>query len=396
LNSEDILIAQELAGYCLLKDYPIHKAFMFVGGGANGKSTLIKLIKTLLGPENCASVALQHLEMDKFALASLFGKLANLYADLPSRALQQTSIFKMLVGEDLIPGEQKFKNKFFFTNYSKQIFSCNQVPKSPDDSDAFFRRWIILVFPNKFLNEKADKKLMQKLTTSTELSGFLNYAIAGYKRLLIQNDFSYSQSVENVREAYIRMSDSVGAFIMDCVEISPDSYEPKKNLYVLYADYCRAKKYPITPENTFHRELQKGVRVEDYRKREGAERIQCWRGIKLSLIDTINPDLIDPPDQNTQVNPKMVKVGGVVNGKSIYNVPNNCVSCGSSNIKIFPNGRVHCRDCHYNSKKEEVTPEQLEEITIKEQPKCQKCGSDAVHLLGKTRYCDSCYKELLK
>ncbi len=290
-RKEDIDIIQEFFGYCLFKDYIVHKAILLIGTGANGKSTLIKLLKAMLGDKNCASVPLQQLENDKFALSSLFGKLANIFADLPSRALKETSIFKMLTGEDQIPAEKKFKDQFFFTNYAKMIFSANQVPKSPDDSDAFFRRWIMITFPNQFENEKADKKLIQKLTTKEELSGLLNFAIEGLRRLLEQGDFSSTKSIEEVRENYIRQSDSVAAFILDAIEIKSNEYIPKKKLYTAYADYCRELSYPAVPENTFHRELQKKIRVEDYRPSLNNQRVQCWMGIALNMEN--NPDKVD-------------------------------------------------------------------------------------------------------
>lgn len=299
--SDDIPILQEIAGYTLYKNYFIHKAIMLVGGGANGKSTFINLLKTFLGQENCVSIPLHHLEEDKFALANLYGKFANLFADLPSRALKNTSIFKMLVGEDLIPAEKKFKDKFFFTNYAKQIFSANQVPQSPDDSDAFFRRWVILNFPNQFLNSKADKTLLSKLTTKEELSGFLNFAIAGLKRVIEQQDFSNTQSVDKIRETYVRLSDSVGAFVMDCVEISPDDYQEKKKIFTAYADYCREKKYPIVSENTFYKELPKQIRLEDYRpseKNESGERPRCWKGLKVIFNSKNTMDEVDKVDSH--------------------------------------------------------------------------------------------------
>ncbi|AJF63101.1 MAG: Phage/plasmid primase, P4 family [archaeon GW2011_AR20] len=297
----DVSILQEAVGYCLLKDYFIHKAFMLEGGGANGKSTFINLLKCFLGKKNCAAVPLQQLEINRFALSSLFGKLANLFADLPDRALRDTSFFKMLVGEDLIPGERKFKDQFFFNNYAKQIFSCNRIPRSPDDSDAFFRRWVIIRFPNQFLNNQADKRLLTKLTSQEELSGFLNFAIGGLKRLLDQGDFSNSKSINEIREQYTRMSDSVGTFIMDCILTSPEDYEQKKTLYTSYCDYCRSMNYPIFPENTFHRELQKSLRVEDYYPSliiEGKQqRVKCWRGIKFNLKWEKNPNNLNNPNQ---------------------------------------------------------------------------------------------------
>ena len=56
------------------------------------------------------------------------------------------------------------------------------------------------------------------------MSGLLNFAIEGLKRLLEQEDFSYSKTTVDIREEYIRLSDSVAAFIMDMIEINPYNF----------------------------------------------------------------------------------------------------------------------------------------------------------------------------
>ena len=342
LSDEDIVVIQEFVGYCLYKSYPIQKMFMLVGGGANGKSTLINLLKALFGQQNCSAIPLQQLEGNRFAVSNLFGKLANLFADLSASTLKDTSYLKMLTGEDLISAEKKFKDNFTFVNYAKMIFSCNQIPRSPDDSDAFFRRWVIINFPNQFLQGKADKGLIKKITTPEELSGLLNFAIDGLKRLLAQGDFSNAKSIEETRELYIRQSDSVGAFIMDCVQSSPGNFVKKNELYTTYCDYCRSMNYPITPSNKFHGQLQHEVRVEETRPDlwvDGKkQRVQCWKGIKVNVIPvndvrvnslfnpknnnllepqfkyTKSPDIVDIPDasfqnklENDTISPKDIK-----------------------------------------------------------------------------------------
>lgn len=316
VGTEGVSLLQEFTGYCLYKEHFIHKAFMLVGGGANGKSTFLRLLKAFLGHENVTSVPLQNLENNRFSLSSLFGKLANIFADLSSKGLSGTSIFKMLVGQDLIPAEKKFRDQFFFENYAKMIFSANQIPKSPEDTDAFFRRWIIILFPNQFL-KNADKNLFKKISTPEELSGFLNFAIEGLKRLLEKGDFTVNKSIETTREQYIRMSDSVGAFIMDLVQISPDSYIPKKELYTSYCDYCRSMSYPIVSDNLFYKDLQKAIRVEDYRPlmeiNGTRERVQCWKGIKIILKRENCPDMIDIPDTTGKQEPNNVNLVRDVN-----------------------------------------------------------------------------------
>jgi len=281
LHEEDIPVIEELFGYCLLKDYPIHKAFMLLGNGANGKSTLINLLKAFLGAENCSSVSLQALSEDKFSIAELYGKLANLYADVPDEALRSTGTFKMLTGGDTITAQRKFQHPFQFRNYAKLIFSANKLPEARDDSDAFFRRWILINFPNRFEGDKRDPNILKKLTTPEELSGLLNLALRGLKRLLEQGDFSRSKSTDELRKQYVRMSDSVAAFCEDMIEQDPESYVSKKDLYAAYCEYCRQNKLPIVSDTTFHKKLRKHVKVEDYRPKIRDRRITAWRGIAL-------------------------------------------------------------------------------------------------------------------
>jgi putative DNA primase/helicase len=199
----------ELAGYCLYRSYLLHSAWMLSGNGANGKSTYINLIKSFLGSTNVVSISLHELEENRFSKASLYGKLAKLYPDLPSRALYQTGVFKMCTGADPLTGEKKFRGAFNFMNVANFVFSANTVPRSPsDDSDAFFRRWIIIPFPNKFEGDNRDERILAKLTTSTELSGLLSLALKALRELLRRGAFINDEPTEQKRTRYIRLMSS--------------------------------------------------------------------------------------------------------------------------------------------------------------------------------------------
>ena len=265
----------EFLGYCLYPEYFEHKALIMVGDGANGKSTTIELIKSFLGVHNCASVSLQELVDNRFALARLYGKLANLYADLPSRSLSTTGFFKMLTGNDLLEAEIKFKQRTIkFTNRAKLIFSCNQLPYAKDDTFAFYRRWIILHFPNRFVGDRADPHIIKKLTTPEQLSGLLNKALEGLKRLLDRGHFSYKYTVEQVRELYIKHSDPIRIFWENFVEEGDsESYILKDELYQAYKKFCDAFSYPRKASNVFFRRLNEefGLKAYTGRKRIDGE-----------------------------------------------------------------------------------------------------------------------------
>jgi len=273
-------LAYEIIAYCLYCDIPIQKAFMLIGEGRNGKSTYLKLLRAFLGTENCAGMELQEIEEGRFALAELYNKRVNIFGDLSSKALSRTGRFKSLTGGDLIQAEKKFKDSFSYLPFAKLIFSCNQLPRSPDDTDAFYRRWLMIDFPNRFDDENADKNLIDKLTTKEELEGLLNKCIPILHNLLDIGHFSYNPSISEIRELYIRLSDPVTSFIMDCLEHDGETVIVKQTLYRLFCDYCKRGHYPIPSENSFSKALIREGKVIDYYKREGEQRFKCWRGYK--------------------------------------------------------------------------------------------------------------------
>ena len=83
---------------------------MFVGYEDNGKSVMLKVITKFLGLENISSKNLHSLVKERFATADLFGKLANIFADLSAKRLQDVEAFKVLASGDRISAERKFQD----------------------------------------------------------------------------------------------------------------------------------------------------------------------------------------------------------------------------------------------------------------------------------------------
>lgn len=288
LYEEDMPLTQELFGYILWRAYPAQKAFMFLGSGGNGKSTTINLIKSLLGADSYSAVSLQELERNRFATVDLFGRLANLYDDLPDEALRTSGQFKMLTGGGIIRGERKFRDSFNFENYSKLIFSANKIPESHDDSDAFFRRWVIIVFSRTFEGDTQNRNLINELTTEEELSGLLNLALQGLARLIKNNwEFSNSKSTEDTKQEYIRKSSPIAAFIMDCMEISSTSSVPKQKLYQGFVDYCKRAQLPIISPTSFFQKLPTHAKVDSVREGPEGSRVNCFTGLKFKGVPTL-------------------------------------------------------------------------------------------------------------
>lgn len=300
VSEENIELLQEIIGYCLYKSYPIQKAFMFVGTGANGKSTFFSVLSRFIGEDNCANVPLQTLG-GRFNTSRLQNKLINIVGDLSGRDLKETAWFKQLTGGDHIQAEKKFQEGFSFKNYAKLLFSCNQVPEiESDDTDAVYRRWRVVMFPNQFISDKADKKLLAKLTTSEEMSGLLNFAIVGLRRLLEIGSFTRELSIDESRVTYMRQASTVMAFREDCLELGPEAEVVKQELFSRYKVYCHSRKFPAASEQKFFKDIYKLIpTLDEERVGIGKNRVKILKGIKI--IEAGEPFINESQNTNISV-----------------------------------------------------------------------------------------------
>jgi putative DNA primase/helicase len=240
LRHEDIGTIFRLIGYCLLRDCRFQRAVMLYGKGANGKGTLLDLVTAFLGIDNCSHRSLQSIDTNRFAIADLYGKMANTYADLKSMKLSETGNFKMAVAGDWVEGEFKFKNAFKFRNKAKLWFSANEIPESEDKSDAFYRRLLIFHFDKQWLYGKEDVDLFKKLTTPEELSGLLNVALVSLSRLVKEGGF-HDQTIEEIRRDYEIHTNDVNAFLYEecIVDITNSDYSTlATDAYAAYVNFC--------------------------------------------------------------------------------------------------------------------------------------------------------------
>jgi len=300
-TEEDIKLIYEIIGYCLLKDNTHEVSFMFHGGGRNGKSKTLELMKHFLNEINCSSVPLNQLVPNSFSVAKLFSKLVNLAGDIGNDDLKDSSLFKQLTGRDLITAKRKFLSDLEFNNTCKLVFACNDLPRVYDFSKGFWSRWILITFPNTFvseelLNEDKNNRLINpyiidELINIDEFSGLLNEALSGLDRIINRNSFSYSKDSKEVKDLWIKKSDSFTAFCLEFLDEESDSYVTKKELRNRFSKFCRSNKVKGCSDYHIKQILQEMFGVEDARKsievdfdeqykRPIKDVINVWDGVK--------------------------------------------------------------------------------------------------------------------
>ncbi len=293
---EQASLGYEIPGYILCDNRNrMQRAFMALGSGDNGKSTYLQLLTALIGADNISHVELQELQEHRFAKARLHGKLANFAADISDRALYKTSMFKSITGGDEIDGEHKFCAAFTFRPRAKLVYSCNSLAESYDDSDAFFKRWIIVLFGRTFTGDEQDRDILAKLTTPEELSAFANKSIEAYIRVRDSGRFTGELDTQAKREVYTKLSDPILIFIDERCLFNPDGEVKKQLLYSTFQAFMQKRGYGkhFSQKRFFGKFREKaGDQIHEAwtHDSDGAKH-RTFRGIQLDL-ETLDLDAL--------------------------------------------------------------------------------------------------------
>lgn len=178
---------QEMFGYLLVPSTHHHVMFWLYGGGSNGKSVVLKVITWLLGSGNVSTVPITKLGQ-RFYLAQLVGKLANLSDEMGANAVLDDEVLKQTISGGRQQAERKGEQPFDFEPYARIVASTNTLPRTVDKSYGFFRRVRIVRFTRTFSAAEQDPHLAAALQRRT--AGHLQLALQGLQRLERQGGFT--------------------------------------------------------------------------------------------------------------------------------------------------------------------------------------------------------------
>jgi putative DNA primase/helicase len=210
------------------------KALILFGGGANGKSVFFDIINALLGNENVSGYSLESLtDKEGYFRAMIVNKLLNYASELNANQAASDKTKQLISGEKM-QARLPYGQPFNMTDYAKLMFNANELPKNAEQTNAFFRRFLIVNFDQTIPEHEQDRELSKKIIEN-ELSGVFNWVLIGLNRLLEQKSFTESEAVNQARKQYELDSDSVNQFI------SENEYLPSVTAYItiplIYGEY---------------------------------------------------------------------------------------------------------------------------------------------------------------
>ncbi len=271
----------EIIAYCLLPEYPMHRIFCFIGGGMNGKSKFMELLRIFVGKDNCCSTELDILLNSRFEVTRLHKKLVCQMGETNFNEMSKTSMLKKLSGGDLIGFEYKNKDPLEDNNYAKIMISTNNLPSTTDKTIGFYRRWLIIDFPNQF----SEKKDILKDIPEEEYSCLAVKCCILLRHLLEKKEFCKEGTIEERMEKYEAKSNFLEKFIELFTNDDLNGFITKNDFFKKFAAWCKENKHREISETSLGLAMKK-LDIESDRKnfswmndgKGGQARV--WTGLK--------------------------------------------------------------------------------------------------------------------
>ena len=251
-----IRLLKQWAGYLLMPEN-IHQRYMLLRGeGATGKSTFCDLMMEMLGQINCSGVPIGQIASN-FGLSLTFGKKLNVSGDIEEELNPSAEILiKQWTGDDHMYFNWKYGRNLTAKHTAKLMITANEVPNLRDKSDGTWRRLIVVLFDRPNFRER-DPHLKGRL--KTELSGILNWALAGKMDLLLQGAFTVPSNCTADGEAIKRAANPARIFLSD--NYGYDFNRPvgteTSMIYSAYRKWCMVNGYRPLSDGSFGKEVTK-------------------------------------------------------------------------------------------------------------------------------------------
>lgn len=266
----------EFMGYAIQPQRFIASWFMHIGKGRNGKSILMATMEKLMSSTAIYSGRIGDFENNRFNIGHLPGKLVLLDDDVDTGTKLPDGFLKSVSERKLLTGERKYKPHFEFIATCVPVMLANNPPVTADLTLGTRRRAHIFPFAHVFTADDADNQLFPYIWKH-ELSGVLNRAIDGLRRLRAREEFDEPQDCLDAKQAWLNSANPLTAFINECCMAERDAVVSINGLYDAFKNWAMASGIRnVTARNTMKNNLE-GLGYTIQRRTKG----NAVYGIKL-------------------------------------------------------------------------------------------------------------------
>ena len=289
-NEPDAIdVLAEWFGYVVSGRTDLHKILLMVGPTRGGKGAIARVLTSLIGRKNTAGPTLNSLA-GEFGLAPLIGKPLAVISDARFEGKKDASVvverLLSISGEDTLTVNRKYRDQWTGKLPSRLHVLSNELPKLGDASTAIVGRIVLLLLSNSWLGRE-DHGLEPAL--HTELSGILNWSLAGLHRLTVENEncFTRLTSADDAITAMRDLASPVAAFVREKCTVKPINEVAIDELYSAFKAWAELNGHSKKSKQTFGRDLRAAVpAVSVQRPRDNADgRHRVYLGIGLGASD---------------------------------------------------------------------------------------------------------------
>lgn len=294
-NDKDLIdYMQRLVGYSLTGDISEQSMYFLVGGGSNGKSTFVNIIKKIMGDYGLQTKSDTFIKKKDTGANNDVARLVNsrFVSAVESEEGEklQESLVKTITGGEPILARFLRQEYFEFIPEFKVFFTTNHKPIIGGLDDGIWRRVKIIPFTLSLKPHERDKKLEEKL--SFEMPGILNWAIEGC--LKWQRDgLKEPKVVVDATGNYKEEMDILGPFLGEICYIDEPKNEnikiEAKELYNVYDRWCLNSGERALGNRSFYRMLE----TKGFGKMKGAGNKTFLTGITLKERTPVNKGVIE-------------------------------------------------------------------------------------------------------
>ncbi|MDD5049901.1 MAG: phage/plasmid primase, P4 family, partial [Methanoregulaceae archaeon] len=288
VDKDLISFVQMAIGYSLTGSMAEQIFFFCFGGGANGKSVFLSVIREMMGDyarqTDFNTFLVQRNESVRNDVAALAGARFITAQESEEGKRLAMALIKSWTGGDPITARFLHHEYFTFNPVGKLWFASNTKPVITERNKGAWRRVCMIPFTVSIPPEMQDPDLEDKLLL--ELPGIFNWALDGLKKYLEVGRLEVPSSVKNATNLYKEEYDSIGSFIQSRLDFNPDAYIMGKELYVAYNDFCEEAGYTPVSKKKFNQEIGSEPGVMKVDSRHSIK----WLGVELlgETIDTVS------------------------------------------------------------------------------------------------------------
>ena len=283
-DPDDQQTLQEMMGYCFFPAIQLECFFTLVGDAMSGKSTILDVLRDMLGKDKVTAMALADLH-EKHATAQLVNSLCNIDEEADYLDPKAEGKLKAITGGGTVAIRDLYKPAYTTTLRTKMVLATNEMPRINDRSNGVWSRVVLIPFDHTIPASvrKPKKEIIDSLRP--EYPGILRWALDGVLRVMKKGTrstaFTQSARAKQLLAEHRRFSDPFLAWWDERVVPVGDAAVEKREVFDDYKRWCDDFGYRATAHGQFGKRMKRmpGVGHKDPHKGPN-----LYTGVSLRVV----------------------------------------------------------------------------------------------------------------